>query len=209
MGKKEREIKKKINEYYYSDKPDKLIETNEEYTQRKIQEDIEKADNKLENVSLIILKTMKKYSEEQGLSLCEFLDIENIENFIKHTTSYKKKYNKAKPIPKQVTEDTSEKTTYEAISQDEIIMIESEIEEIKQNNIKYRNDFIILLGESKLQEEWNCFQKKTSVDEEWDVSSEMLPTLLIRKFGKTKYYNLVREKGEKIFNNIYKSPCLT
>jgi len=80
MGKALTNLKKSIKECYNEEEYEYDNDSEEEY---EYQCDLaEEYVQKIENVSNQIKYALIKYSEESGFPLCEYLDIDNVKNFV-------------------------------------------------------------------------------------------------------------------------------
>ena len=83
MGKASRKLKQALKEH--EDSTDKSTINTNLYNQQNNQEVY---DNKIHNIALLIYANLIKYTQDEGYPLCEFLDLTNIENYIRWIMAY-------------------------------------------------------------------------------------------------------------------------
>uniref|UniRef100_A0A6C0LV88 Uncharacterized protein n=1 Tax=viral metagenome TaxID=1070528 RepID=A0A6C0LV88_9ZZZZ len=190
MGKKERDIKQK-NKEYWNDMNSQEIANNKfiaDENRRHEKMNIEEKKTRLfEDMTEHIGNTLREYSNDEGLPLCETLDSDNLTNYIKYIISGRSTITKPKKETPQ--EETPKETVYDSLLEQKYIQSKQRLEETKTRIDK----FIFSLGEGDLKNEWLKEKHTQPVN---------LQRRLRDKFGDNKYEDLVMRIGTHLYERL-------
>lgn len=81
MGKASKQVIEALNDIYKEENNEMILDEPEDNSDEAEAEFLEE---KIEEVSMLIKSALIAYSRDKGVHLCEFLNLENVENYIFH-----------------------------------------------------------------------------------------------------------------------------